>query len=91
MAHLFSSSLEAISKMPNSSISSSGLNRNPRNIYIYSSGYLKKPNRLFHKKNPRPAVGILQILAPALTSNYFSIFEIASNNMISLEDLTKAA
>ena len=49
--------LEAISKMPNSPISTSGLNRNPRNIHIYSSGY-----------DP----------APSLTSNYFSIFEIAS-------------
>jgi len=43
--------------MPNSPISTSGLNRNPQNIYIYSSGY-----------DP----------APSLTSNYFSIFEIAS-------------
>jgi hypothetical protein len=49
--------LEAISKMPISPISASGLNRNPQNIYIYSSGY-----------DP----------APSLTSNYFSIFEIAS-------------
>jgi len=49
--------IEAISKMPNSSISASGLNRNPQNINVYSCGY-----------NP----------APSLTSNYFSIFEIAS-------------
>ncbi len=64
--------IEATSKMPNSSfdrlttlsniegpISAFGLNRNPRNIYIYSSGY---------------------DFAPALTSDYFSIFEIASSN-----------
>jgi hypothetical protein len=74
-----SESIEAISKRPNSPISASGLNRNPRNINIYSSDYLKKPKRLFHKMNPRPAVGIHQILAPSLTSNYFSIFEIASS------------
>ena len=43
--------------MPNSPISASGLNRNPQNIYIYSSGY-----------DP----------TPSLTSNHFSIFEIAS-------------
>jgi hypothetical protein len=30
--------------MPNSPISSSGLNRNPRNIYIYSSGYDPAPS-----------------------------------------------
>ena len=63
--------LDAISKMSNGSfdrlmtlseiegpISASGLNRNPQNIYIYSSGYDS---------------------APSLTSNYFSIFEMASN------------
>jgi hypothetical protein len=54
--------LEAISKMPNSPISSSGLNRNPQNIAIYSSGY---------------------DTVPSLTSNYFSIFEIATNNHLS--------
>jgi hypothetical protein len=43
--------------MPNGSISSSGLNRNPQNIDIYSSGYES---------------------APSLTSNHFSIFEMAS-------------
>ncbi len=31
-------------KMPNSPISASGLNRNPRNIYIYSSGYDSAPS-----------------------------------------------
>ena len=31
--------VEAITKMPNSPISASDLNRNPQNIYIYSSGY----------------------------------------------------
>ena len=36
--------LEAISKMPNSPISVSGLNRNPRNINIYSSGYNPSPS-----------------------------------------------
>ncbi len=51
--------IEATSKTPNSPISAFGLNRNPRNIYIYSSGY---------------------DFAPALTSDYFSIFEIASSN-----------
>ena len=50
--------LEAISKTPNGPISTSGLNRNPRNMYIYSSGY-----------DP----------VPSLTSNHFSIFEMASN------------
>ncbi len=50
--------LGAISKMPNRPISASGLERNPQNIYIYSSGY-----------DP----------APSLISNYFSIFEMASN------------
>ena len=44
--------------MPNRPISASGLDRNPQNIYIYSSGY-----------DP----------APSLTSDYFSVFEIASN------------
>jgi hypothetical protein len=44
--------------MPNGSISASGLNRNPQNIYIYSSGY-----------DP----------TPFLTSNNFSIFEMASS------------
>ena len=43
--------------MLNGPISASGLNCNPRNIHIYSSGY-----------DP----------APSLTSNHFSIFEIAS-------------
>ena len=43
--------------MPNGPISASGLNRNPRNITIYSSGY---------------------DTAPSLTSNHFSIFEMAS-------------
>jgi len=52
--------LEAISKVPNGPISMSGLNRNPRNIDIYSSGY-----------DP----------APSLTSNNFSVFEIASNKI----------
>ena len=36
--------LEAISKMPNGPISTSGLNRNPQNIYIYSSGYDSTPS-----------------------------------------------
>ena len=36
--------IEAISKMPNSPISASGLNRNPRNIAIYSSGYAPAPS-----------------------------------------------
>jgi len=72
--------IEATSKMPNSPISAFGLNRNPRNICIYSSDYVKKPNRLFHKKNPDHRSGILQIIAPALTSDYFSIFEITSSN-----------
>ena len=36
--------LEVFSKMLNSSISSSGLNRNPQNIYIYSSGYDPAPS-----------------------------------------------
>jgi len=43
--------------MPNGPISVSGLNRNPRNIHIYYSGY-------------DPAL--------SLTSNHFSIFEMAS-------------
>jgi hypothetical protein len=30
--------------MPNSPISASGLNRNPQNIYIYSSGYDPTPS-----------------------------------------------
>jgi hypothetical protein len=30
--------------MPNGPISTSGLNRNPRNIYIYSSGYDPAPS-----------------------------------------------
>ena len=36
--------LEANSKMPNSPISTSGLNRNPQNITIYSSGYDPTPS-----------------------------------------------
>ena len=36
--------LEAISKMPNGPISASGLNHNPRNIIIYSSGYNSTPS-----------------------------------------------
>ncbi len=36
--------LEGISKMPNSPISTFGLNRNPRNINIYSSGYDSTPS-----------------------------------------------
>ncbi len=48
--------------MPNSPISTSGLNRNPQNIYIYSSGYDS---------------------TPSLTSNYFSIFEMASGKSTS--------
>jgi len=36
--------IEAISKMPNSPISTSGLNPNPQNIHIYSSGYNSAPS-----------------------------------------------
>jgi hypothetical protein len=37
-------SLEVIPKMPNGPSSASGLNRNPQNIYIYSSGYVSAPS-----------------------------------------------
>ena len=40
--------LEAISKMPMGSISAFGLNRNPQNIDIYSSGYNPAPSLISH-------------------------------------------
>ena len=58
--------VETISKMPNRPITASGLNRNPQNTYMYSSGYES---------------------APSLTSNNFSIFEMASKNFSADERL----
>jgi hypothetical protein len=40
----------------------SGLNRNPQNIYIYSSRLLEKAGSAFSLEEPRPVVGVLQIL-----------------------------
>ena len=52
---------------------------NPQNIHIYSCRLLEKAGSAFSLEEPRPLVGVLQILSPSLTSNHFPIFEIGSS------------